>query len=64
MREPASPCVSCNDRHVGCHSTCDGYAEWKAKEHLYKKWLYVKRHPEIKEYITEKRHRGRNNDQR
>ena len=57
MKEPASPCVGCPDRKVGCHSTCDGYAEWKAKYQEYKRWLWNNRHPLIKQYI-DKKHRG------
>lgn len=25
-----SPCVSCGERAVGCHSKCKQYLEWKA----------------------------------
>ena len=29
-----SPCkengIDCTERHVGCHSTCEKYLEWKA----------------------------------
>lgn len=24
-----SPCMGCTDRHVGCHSSCAGYTEYK-----------------------------------
>lgn len=26
-----SPCKGCEDRCIGCHSTCGDYAEYKAK---------------------------------
>ena len=25
-----SPCKGCEDRHIGCHSTCEKYAEYAA----------------------------------
>lgn len=27
-----NPCYKCEDREIGCHSTCEKYNEWK-KEH-------------------------------
>ncbi len=24
-------CYKCPDRHIGCHSDCEQYAEWKAE---------------------------------
>lgn len=24
-------CYKCPDRHIGCHSDCERYAEWKAE---------------------------------
>lgn len=26
-----SPCYKCQERHGGCHATCEKYGEWKAK---------------------------------
>ena len=26
-----SPCYKCEDRHVGCHSTCETYKEYCAE---------------------------------
>ena len=23
------PCRNCEDRHIGCHGTCERYIEWK-----------------------------------
>ena len=23
-----APCKDCRNRHMGCHSVCDSYAEW------------------------------------
>lgn len=42
LRKNVAPCKDCADRHVGCHSKCSKYVEWKkeieAKQHeLYKK---------------------------
>ena len=25
------PCRNCEDRHVGCHGTCERYIDWKEK---------------------------------
>ena len=25
------PCKGCNERYVGCHTSCKSYKEWKAK---------------------------------
>ena len=25
-----NPCKECGDRHVGCHSSCSKYKEWRA----------------------------------
>ena len=25
-------CFNCQERHVGCHSTCERYAAWKAED--------------------------------
>lgn len=31
--EPAtSPCKNCEDRSVGCHGSCEKYAEWKGQQ--------------------------------
>lgn len=27
MKQP--PCKGCNDRNMGCHSTCKKYLDWK-----------------------------------
>lgn len=31
-----APCKGCEERFIGCHSSCDGYAEWKGVEQLKK----------------------------
>lgn len=55
-----NPCKECGDRHVGCHSSCSKYAEWRAaadadnaaikakKEELY---TYIS----LEKYMAEKR---------
>ena len=25
------PCRNCEDRHIGCHGTCEKYIDWKEK---------------------------------
>lgn len=30
MPFPKAPCRDCTDRHIGCHSDCDGYKEFRA----------------------------------
>lgn len=27
-----NPCYECTERHVGCHSDCGRYVEWKAED--------------------------------
>jgi len=27
----AAPCKNCPNRHVGCHSQCDDYKDWRAE---------------------------------
>lgn len=27
-----SPCRGCEQRHIGCHSICNTFNEWKAKQ--------------------------------
>lgn len=29
----ASPCMNCEDRHVGCHSECEKYRQYKGVVH-------------------------------
>lgn len=26
-----NPCYQCQDRHVGCHSSCERYTSWKTE---------------------------------
>lgn len=36
MSKPESPCYNCDERHVGCHSICDEYADYKDNLEDYK----------------------------
>lgn len=38
-----SPCYKCTDRVLGCHSTCEKYAEFKEQNDAYKKKSYEHR---------------------
>lgn len=32
-----APCKDCqDDRHIGCHGTCEKYIEWKKRQELHK----------------------------
>jgi hypothetical protein len=35
-------CYKCQDRHVGCHGTCEKYLEAKKKHDEYKNKVFVK----------------------
>lgn len=43
MKEPQSPCLFCDERHIGCHIGCGGYK------------LFKKQMEEYKEHITEQK---------
>ena len=36
MSKPNSPCKDCPDRHMGCHSECEGYKSFEAENEEYK----------------------------
>ena len=51
-RQKMSPCKDCQKRFVGCHSSCNDYAEWKTEEYgerdkVYKE--FFEQHP-IEDY--------------
>lgn len=56
---PKAPCVDCEDRKVGCHSTCERYQEWLAEYQKTKQEIFEKSHPEVRMYI-----RGRIEDRK
>lgn len=29
MKRVKNPCLGCIHRHIGCHSDCERYAEWR-----------------------------------
>lgn len=59
MKAPECPCRHCTDRQAGCHSICDAYREWQAKNKEYVKAVKEKR---MQEYIMRdyeaKKHRN------
>lgn len=44
------PCYGCTERHMGCHTTCDTYCEWKA-EHESKRDIMIKKKSEEKQWV-------------
>ena len=55
------PCLNCEKRHVGCHSSCEEYAEFKRKK---KKKKEIKRKQEelqniVCGYVFESREKQR-----
>lgn len=28
MKKPIAPCYKCEERHIGCHATCERYLEY------------------------------------
>ena len=54
MKMPAQPCHDCEDRHVGCHGTCEKYNKWHEEFWKYKRMIFKKQHPLIKQYINER----------
>ena len=32
--KPKAPCQGCTDRALGCHSTCEKYKEFRAKQEV------------------------------
>ena len=42
MRDNAkTPCRGCEDRILGCHSTCQKYIDWKKKVQEYNDKMYA-----------------------
>ena len=37
--QPQSPCKDCQDRHMGCHSTCQLYIDYDVANKRYKEEL-------------------------
>jgi len=31
MKNPRNSCYQCKDRHIGCHSNCERYREYRRK---------------------------------
>ena len=65
-RRTLPPCKDCADRHIGCHSECDGYKEWKEQEGKRKtdavqtyRYERAVEDYEIKERIKNMKRRGR-----
>ena len=54
METMKSPCIGCEKRHIGCHTDCEGYKEWKKRYAEYKEWLKKQRRPLVKDYIGER----------
>ena len=46
QQTPASPCMGCEEREVGCHSHCIAYKKWKAKYRDRKENGYERKHHE------------------
>lgn len=39
-----SPCKDCEDRHEGCHSSCEDYLTWKAANDIEHAKVLEKKH--------------------
>ena len=35
MSKPIAPCKNCEDRHLGCHSTCQLYVDFEVANRKY-----------------------------
>lgn len=46
-----SPCYKCNDREIGCHSSCEKYKEWR--EQYYDKKAEIKKSKATDKIFTE-----------
>lgn len=54
MKEVENPCKDCPERSVGCHGSCDRYAEWLKCHIDYKHERFEQTHPEIEQYIRDR----------
>lgn len=61
MKRPTPPCINCEERREGCHSKCEGYAEYQELNQKYKDELSeVKRRIfDMEAYRSSKRKRGK-----
>lgn len=50
MKIPEAPCISCNERRLGCHAECPKYKEY---EHAQKKYREHVAEQKIAENILE-----------
>lgn len=53
------PCIDCNARVVGCHSTCNEYIVWKEDREKKTSWVKKKNFVVSKHDFDEPKHRGR-----
>ena len=52
-RDP-SPCYTCNERYVRCHSECEKYIKWKKRQDEKNYGLRSQIHPKNCGYFKEK----------
>ena len=48
-----NPCLDCEDRAVGCHSTCEKYISWKVQEDKRKEVIAKNKNHDVDEYRYE-----------
>lgn len=41
MKEPLSPCKDCNNRFLGCHSSCERYLDYKSEHDKFKQKVFA-----------------------
>ena len=60
LRYPPNPCQDCQDRYVGCHSTCERHVDWQRRKNEEKQKLNDSREADdlIYAYTKESRQRG------
>ena len=58
-----NPCRYCEDRTVGCHSTCKKYKDWKEEDKARKQLIYDNKNKEkfYRSTATTKLHRKKRN---
>lgn len=59
-----NPCKGCKDRSAECHAACKRYKKWLDEHIRNKHEQHKEKHPEVYDYIVDRRYRGKNSDQR
>lgn len=59
-----NPCKECKKHSPECHGSCERYNDWLQDHIERKREINKEKHPEMFEYIVEKRYRGKNNNER